>query len=423
MKIDFSIFQPEDFLPKMGITCPKLELLQTGDLLFPRLPEKNIIKSRNISINNKFKKINLGQYLKSDVKTLLETARNKKLNERRSQDFTTLVAEFHSSILNADKKSNISLYANQQGANILNQTFGDDRGVGLNINDFLTSHQTIKLLLKILIAAGYEELIENWFKVDAPDSVFDFMTNSLVQLLLQMLTASDVRTNLFLGHVGIVIKENDNVYVIEDNITSYSHYRVSIHPYYDKSDESNTSKYLNEAYNEFTKLEDKSQDGTDYDYPASRATGWVNRRSAMLEHVWHVRPKCKVDGWQMKLANAAKALHGRPYGFFDSPNLGNDDRMYCSEYVYTAFKQGLGKSEADNLLDKMTWGHVLTYLKNDGNAEMEKIVSDILTKHSKKITEVNQFFVLPPALLWNSSYVDHQFNPMSIAYAASPDIS
>jgi hypothetical protein len=237
------------------------------------------------------------------------------------------------------------------------------------------------------------------------------MRHPIIQLLFDLLLSDNVGANVFIGHVGIVIRENDNVYVIEDNITSYSHYRVAIHPYYVQKEhhvdgdlsEGDVCKYLNKYYNEVTQKYEL--DNVDFERPAAQATGWVNRRAAMLASVWHARPKASgfPDGWQAKMVLAAKALHGRPFGFFDQPVLGNDDRMYCAEYVYNVFRNGVSQTAADNMIDKLKWKYIKKYLEIVKNIKMLDFVNKILDDKRHPIDPERNFFVLPPAILWNSS--------------------
>ena len=123
MTINFSKFNPDDFLPILGTTCPRLEDLQTGDLLFPRLsdaagggvnasvasqkPAKNALKWWG-------KKDTLRSLLKDDdvVAELLykadktdKTAKNT-FAERRALDLRALKEELQR---NKDKRKNKTL--------------------------------------------------------------------------------------------------------------------------------------------------------------------------------------------------------------------------------------------------------------------------------------------------------------------------
>jgi hypothetical protein len=279
----------------------------------------------------------------------------------------------------------------------------------IDIDSMLANPRVTKLLINILTESGIDDLLKDWFNGDALKEGSKFKKDPLIGLLLNLLASNDVSNEVFIGHVGIVLREREHVYVIECNITSYSHYRVSIHPYHVPSDADECSLYLNEKYAEYLTHNDPEQDTTDYGLHEAQATGWVNRRAAKLEHVWYARPKGLDDDMKKNLASAAKELHGRPYGFFDHPQFGNDDRMYCSEYVCNAFKNGISPAKAPNLTDKMTWEYIEAYLSKVNNKKMLSFVQDILkdTKNQYKIKPGDTFFVLPPAILWNSSGLEY----------------
>ena len=176
----------------------------------------------------------------------------------------------------------------------------------------LKDPRVIKLLIEILTASDFGELVKNWFNVELPKTPSQFRDDPLIGLLMDLLSADDVRNEVFVGHVGLVIRERGNVYIIERNITSYSHYRVSIHPYYVRVDVDRCGLYLNKKYAEYLTHNDSMKDDTDYALPEAQASGWVNRRAAKLEHIWHARPKSLTKVMQDNLVLAAKALHGRP---------------------------------------------------------------------------------------------------------------
>ena len=414
MKIDFSQFKPDDFLPILGTTCPALDQLQTGDLLFPRLSDaagggvSGSSTTKNLKTNvlewwREHEPIRsvLG---KETVAELIDKTNNPTLSQHRSLNLKTLKEELQRE---NDKKD--ATLANPSPAGFRLQkpdsVAPQTESTSIDVDSMLKDRRVIKLIIEILIASNFGELVKDWFNIDAPKTVSEFRKDPLIGLLFDLLSADDVRNEVFVGHVGIVICERDNIYIIEDNITSYSHYRVAIHPYYVKKDDVHVANYLAKNYN-YTTL--SYAPTTDFELPSNQATGWVNRRAAMLEHVWHARPKDLAGN---DLISAAKALHGRPFGFFDHPKFGNNDRMYCAEYVYNAFKNGISPTMAKNLTDKMTWGDMEAYLKIVKNIKMLGFVQDILkdAKNKYKIKPKDAFFVLPPAMLWNSSGLHFPF--------------
>ena len=255
------------YLPNLGVNCPNIKDLKTGDLLFPRLSD-------------------------------LATAK----------------------------------YAHVDPA---------------AMDDLITNTKLLKLIQSALIAAGFKSIADEWFghKINS-NGFIKFYKDPLIKLFYDIFAEGDIRNNLFVGHVGMVICEKDgeiskdaidsNVYVIESNITSYSHYRVAIHPYYIKDEVDVVKNYFEKYFNKAEPLQD-----CDYDLPAAQAVGWVNRRIAKRECVWHARPKSEgfPDNWQMDLALKAKSLHGRSYAFFDDPEFGDDNRLYCAEFIYKVYKE------------------------------------------------------------------------------------
>lgn len=428
MTVDYSKFPPAEFLPNLGVTCPDPATLQTGDLLFPRIrdsPEVDLPMHRN-RYSDLLKKTSMLEFGKKNkpikdilgrdkVDELLKKAVMKEgqpvFTEQRSLDITAVMTEGNKKINN-----NNSLYASQQGVQILNQLLDVDAAVeeswGFNNDDIFEDPKYIELIIEILIAAKFGDVVENWFNRPMPITLTQFSEDPLIQLLLDLLTSDDVRTNVFIGHVGIVIRENENIYVIEDNITSYSHYRVAIHPYYVAGENAIVNNYLTGNY-----LNPGYKPTTDYGRPAAQISGWVNRRTAMLEHVWHARPTGLSNSDKDSLVAAAKALHGRPFGFFDHPEFGNNDRMYCAEFVYKVFRDGVSKQWADKIIDKMTWEYVRNYLKADGNTKMQKFVEIILADPTYVIDKNRPFFVLPPAILWNSTNLQLMLTPGGKLYA------
>lgn len=448
MTVDYSKFAPTEFLPKLGINCPHPDDLKTGDLLFPRTREvedqAEMESSQNLGSdwlsrmalhleNSNDKTLLVDVISDHDQQELIGMLENPQSLVRQSLDMTEVIAELldekikkipvtanNNLELNIGKlrnifESNNSLYSSHGGLQklkkILATSLQQTEGLGDSIDDILKDQRLIKIIIRILLTANFGVVVKEWFNRDLSPKLYEFMRHPIVQLLFDLLLSDDVRSNVFVGHVGIVIRENDNVYVIEDNITSYSHYRVAIHPYYvqkehhvdDDLSQGEVCKYLNKYYNVVNRKYDL--DNVDLERPAAQATGWVNRRAAMLASVWHARPTSSgfPVGWEAKLTLTAKALHGRPFGFFDQPILGNDDRMYCAEYVYNVFRNGVSQTAADNMTDKLKWKYIKAYLQIVNNTKMLDFVNNILGDTNFPISPERNFFVLPPAILWNSS--------------------
>lgn len=463
MPIEYSQYNVDDFLPKFGITCPDVAELQTGDLLFPRFRDdagkpihgrfSQMIESRLEQNPNLFQSLKIEAVLAAHKTDLLDVKKPYR-SGLQSNDISALMAEVFSSptkripIGNFDPKkalhitqkiyiqnsevafkNNNSMYSSKFNELAFKQIIEYDsesaetQGLEDIQDEILANPKIIKLIFDIMKADGLTVLIAEWFSGEVPKNLKQFYTDPLTKMLFEMLTAHDPRTNVFLGHVGLVIREKEgqnaigndgNVYIIEANITSYSHYRVAMHPYFVSAEVDQVKKYLNDNI---------GNESIDYELAAANVTGWLNRRTAMLEHVWHARPEATLDNgfkgdWQNAIINAAKAMHGRPYGFFDQPEMGDDDRMYCSEFIYNAFKRGVSDNAANLLKEKMTWDNVRLSLEKDGNTKMHGFIDDILSKKDR-YTKVptDPFFVFQPAILWNSPCLQSILEPGHNSYA------
>jgi hypothetical protein len=297
------------------------------------------------------------------------------------------------------------------------------------MDDLISNTKLLKLIQNALIAAGFKSIADEWFGHTVNSNSFiQFYNDPLIKLFYNIFAEGDIRNNLFVGHVGMVICEkegeivkdaigdNINVYVIESNITSYSHYRVAIHPYYVAEEVDVVKDYFERHFSNADLLP-----FCDYDLPASQAVGWVNRRIAKHECVWHASPKSEgfPNNWQIDLVLKAKSLHGRSYAFFDHPEFGDDNRLYCAEFIYKVYKDAIG-SAADSLIDKMKWGKIVKYLNAENNVDMAALISEIIQTDNKyKIKESDDFFVLPPAILWNSAILNKNNCGMNKPYAPS----
>jgi Permuted papain-like amidase enzyme, YaeF/YiiX, C92 family len=166
------------------------------------------------------------------------------------------------------------------------------------------------------------------------DGTFDF--KSVLNLLFDKIKEStNSKGNDILGHysghVVMIIRENDDCYVIEAGATDYTNYRVTINPYY---------------------IEAESADG----YEVNRMRGWLNRRVAHNEKTWLARLWNPIDDSnRAKLVEYAKSLTGRPYGMLDTLVFADDSRIYCSDFIYKCYKE-IGVE----LDDQRTWTWLLT---------------------------------------------------------------
>lgn len=407
--------------PVWSGNCPHFDQLQTGDLLFPRKPtpgHKAVAwgtlwarllddPGTPVLMGARLRRT-IGDILKEADPQLTERLRSGRPWRGYAADPTrwprvlapalatsavppdandaVVAPTVHESLLFRPDAAE-HLFSEQHALQVLANGFP-----GVDDPDFLFAMLAI---LKI----EFPDLLQQWLNM----SVDTFVRSDIGRFFVDMLTSPDARLSFFVGHVAIVLREQDGqsvdapqgqVYVIEANITDYAHYRVSIHPYHCNTDIDPDAR-LDAAPSEW----------------AQEIRGWANRRCALGEYVWHARPALEGHAWRTPLMQACKQLLGRPYGFFDHPDFGEDDRLYCSEFVYRAFKnlEGLLPKFADNLRDKQTWGGMRDYLHASGQRDQLDLVKSIMSDHH--ILADKRFFVMPPPLLWNSAALTSRTSP------------
>ncbi len=134
------------------------------------------------------------------------------------------------------------------------------------------------------------------------------------------------------GHVVMIIVENNVPYVIEAGATDYTNYRITINPYHVAAEEA-------------------------MGFDVNQMRGWINRRHAHQERVWHARAKPTLKPIPSKMNDVvayAKSLLGRPYGMLDTLNFADDSRIYCSDFVYKCYLIAGLKID-----DQRTWSWLL----------------------------------------------------------------
>jgi hypothetical protein len=184
-------------------------------------------------------------------------------------------------------------------------------------------------LMLVILWKAFPELLDDWLD----KSVVEFLGHPLYKLLIGAIE-NESGPGLFVGHVAMVLCERDGahaangrVWVIEANTTDFSHYRVAVHPYLVPGEP-----------------EAVPAPG-DVVFP--RLRGWANRRLSLGESIWHSRHKSLLAGdadagaldMRQRLVDVAKSYLGRPYGFFDHPDFGDDGRFYCGEFVHKVFQR------------------------------------------------------------------------------------
>ncbi len=255
------------------------------------------------------------------------------------------------------------------------------------------------LLLRIL-RATFNDLLVDWLSM----TVNEFIKHPISRILIGAIN-KDLGDGFFVGHVAMVMREKDGEHaddgrpwVIEANITDFSRYRVSIHPYHDEATDANT--------------------GPD----SARKRGWVNYRAAMGQKVWAARPLSlaaagadQAKRTRMAIIREAKSLLGRPYGFFDHPSLGETDRLYCSEFVLSVFRAVSSAGMDLNVDDHRWWRWLLDNLPP--GAFKNELEHDLQVGGLYDKVIARPFFLLTVQMLWRSARLGALLKPDGAEYA------
>ena len=183
--------------------------------------------------------------------------------------------------------------------------------------------------------------------------------------------------NLTFGHVAMVFEESGEWYVAEAGCTDYSHYRVSIAPYFDPSDVGRTDGPMR---------------------------GWAARRTALGQCTWTARhtllDPVKFPNQLTIIVNEFKNWLNVPYGILEPGMMENPDRMYCSEVLARSFEKA-----AMYMDENQSWEWVLAQIAglHDPQAEMtlKPIIESIFSK----------FPLLSPKMIYKSSQMKQVFSP------------
>lgn len=361
------------FNPVPGSNCPVEADLQTGDILFPRLPgpvaTASLVEASELAFLDPYRQRSLRQLEQESLKRWLQLQQS------------TGIGDDPPAIEAVTRRGGIHAPTSSAG------------GMGLDLGDW----RTLQFLLRIL-RANLPDLFEDWFDITIEQLIKKY--RGLLRLLIGAL-GQDMRDGFFVGHCALVLRQPDDdpagaVYVIEANITDYAHYGVSIHPYLDPGDPHGNGSN------------------------AQRMRGWANYRAALGQDMWARRPKPldttarTAQDVKTALARHAKALLGRPYGFFDSPRFGDTDRLYCSEFIHTAMidtaaaLQGSHPGLALDLDDHRSWRWLLDNL---GSSDFANQVRDSLTPELLALVEEKPFFILTVHMLWRSEKLRELFTP------------
>ncbi len=362
-----AIAAPKD-IPRPGVNCPDAGNLETGDLLFPSEAEG---LTEGLGHSGMVKLVVAAGQGAATVGNILGAERTRML---KSDVKTGLTVDTTLSVHQGKLE--------QSGAGLVD----------------LSDPKNLYKLLKI-IKAEFPALVDKWLTMP----INTFIAHPMARFFTHALTSKDAKEGFFVGHVAMVIRESDGVlvnkslgvpYVIECNVTDFAHYRVSIHRYH----------------------VDHTADTADQ----AVQRGWVNYRCSQGEKVWHAKPKhlgttaATVNNARLLISNAAKAMIGRPYGFFDNPVFGDKDRMYCSEFVFNAYQSAMTPAQLP--VDHQTWGWVQEFFQAR-NPKVGDLVKSLIDDPELDIAADKPFFLLTPPMLWKSANMHREFSPGNKSYA------
>jgi hypothetical protein len=179
--------------------------------------------------------------------------------------------------------------------------------------------------------------------------------------------------NLTVGHVAMLFEESGEWLVMEAGCTDYSHYRVSIAPYWDAEDAIR---------------------------PQGQKRSWAMRRADLGQSVWTARhQEFKPDKLPLVLAECKNWL-GVPYGILEPGMMTNPDRIYCSELVQRGF------DKAQLTIDQnQNWAWVLARLAASGAPLATSPLVGIFDLLAPR------FPLLSPAMIYDGPLMTPSFKP------------
>jgi hypothetical protein len=179
--------------------------------------------------------------------------------------------------------------------------------------------------------------------------------------------------NLSFGHVAMLFEETGEWFVMEAGCTDYSHYRVSIAPYWDAEDANR---------------------------PKGQKRSWVLRRADLGQSVWTARHQEFTPEKLPKVLAECKNWLGVPYGILEPGMMTNPDRIYCSELIQRGFdKTGLAIDQNQN------WPWVLARLVSSGVSLDSSPLKGILGLLAPR------FPLLSPAMVYDGPLMTRAFKP------------
>jgi hypothetical protein len=361
-----------------GVELPHPDTLRTGDLLLPRSGK---VAGQG---NAPSALLPSGSAQSAPMRRLLEARLGPlgALAVQRAPDPAALQA-----LLDGYQSGAPPTQDDAPGREVVSVSPTARRGAAFDLDD----PATLLLLLRVMSIA-FADLLRDWLE----QTPRDFVRSALGRFLLETLRAERVSDGFFVGHVALVLREQGGqtvtdgsaagqAYVIEANTTDYSHYRVALHPYHHAPSAGHPDE--------------------------RQRIGWADRRAALGEKVWLARPQALQAPLLQALADEAKVLLGRPYGFFDHPTLGDVDRLYCSEFVHAAYARAAARAGAGPRLDDCcNWGWVCGYLQRSGQTRLQALTQQVMQERG--FDPDRRFFVLSPPMVWASGAIGTRIDPV-----------
>ena len=203
----------------------------------------------------------------------------------------------------------------------------------------------------------------------------------------------DIGEGYSVGHVAMAFREpNDptgEVYVLEAGCTDFSHYRVTISPYFDPDDRARVK---------------------------GQHRSWAARRIALDEAIWSRRlvrarhPVALSAQEQQGLVDECKHWLGVPYGILEPGMMDNPERLYCSELIARAVQTLHPKVD---IAQNQNWRWVIVNLAKLGN--MGPVI-DLITDLMAAPMGLAPFPILSPKMLYASASLAQQFSPQGRSY-------
>lgn len=183
--------------------------------------------------------------------------------------------------------------------------------------------------------------------------------------------------NLSFGHVAMLFQESEEWFVVEAGCTDYSHYRVSIAPYWDPDDANR---------------------------PLGQARGWAQRRANLGQYTWTARhTNYRLEKLPEMLAECKNWL-SVPYGILEPGMMKNPDRIYCAELMLRAFDRV--ELEIDQ---EQNWAWVMKRI-----AALDPNVSEMLLPILNGI--LPEFPLLTPGMIYEGKLMTTKpFTPLDAA--------